>query len=308
MCAVLLEDLFDSLKRSMIMFQRILVPLDGSARAERALPVAARLAQTSGGSIVLLQVVNQAGEKGETERASATGYLNTVATSEDLAGIKTHIEVIAGKPDQSILESAKVHNVDLIVICTHGRTGFQRWAQGSVTHTLAHETTIPLLVLHERESETSRLSAKAAHALCGLVALDGSALAEEALLPAAHLVAALAPGRGALYLTLVVTDIGDEAQKQAKAYQAAVEERVQERLNGLDLSIRWFLPRDADVAGELLDIARGSEGSGGCDFIAMSTHGRGGLERWMMGSITEHMLNATKLPMLIVRPQNVATK
>ena len=38
------------------------------------------------------------------------------------------------------------------------------------------------------------------------------------------------------------------------------------------------------------------------------THGRGGLERWMMGSVTEHVLNATKLPVLIVRPQNVATK
>ena len=87
-----------------------------------------------------------------------------------------------------------------------------------------------------------------------------------------------------------------------------MEGRVQERLKDLNLSIRWFFPRDADVAGELLEIAQGGQGSGGCDFIAMSTHGRGGLERLMMGSVTEHVLNATKLPMLLVRPQHVATK
>ena len=63
-----------------------------------------------------------------------------------------------------------------------------------------------------------------------------------------------------------------------------------------------------DVAGELLDIARGGQGSGGCDFIAMATHGRSGLEGFMMGSVTEHVLNKTTLPMLLVRPQQVATR
>ena len=144
------------------MFQRILVPLDGSTRAEQALPVAARLAQASGGSLVLLQVVS------ETERTQATDYLNTVATSASLAGIKTHSEVQCGVPDQGILKAVQADNVDLIIMCSRGRTGFKRWALGSVSHKLAHETTIPLLVLHESEAEPSLLRTTAAHPLCGL--------------------------------------------------------------------------------------------------------------------------------------------
>jgi len=50
--------------------------------------------------------------------------------------------------------------------------------------------------------------------------------------------------------------------------------------------------------------AEGSGAFGGCDVIAMATHGRGGLQRWAMGSVTERVLQGTKLPLLIVRAQN----
>ncbi len=58
----------------------------------------------------------------------------------------------------------------------------------------------------------------------------------------------------------------------------------------------------SDVASALLGVAE-QAGPGGCDLIAISTHGRDGLERWVMGSVTERLLNTTRLPMLIVRPQ-----
>src|SRR5579872_2574174 len=96
----------DDLKRSVTMFQRILVPLDGSPRAEQALPVAARLAQAAGGTVVLLQVVcpplDYAGgmaqtsmlteQEIETELATSTSYLATIAHSAPLAGINCTTE------------------------------------------------------------------------------------------------------------------------------------------------------------------------------------------------------------------------
>jgi nucleotide-binding universal stress UspA family protein len=148
--------------------------------------------------------------------------------------------------------------------------------------------------------------------MCGVVALDGSPFAETALMPAANLIAGLAaPNEGTLHLAHVITQIGDEALQNAKVYIAGVTEQLQQKLKDFNLSITWSLLRDKDIAGAIVDLTEheDKEQAGqahSCDLIAMSTHGRGGLERLMMGSVTERVLHSTKLPMLIVRPQRTA--
>src|SRR5436305_9901501 len=123
------------------MFQRILVPLDGSARAERALPVAARIARTSGSSVTLLRVATTPIEFGpylgqsvllrevvNADIAHVLGYLANVAQVDDLKGIETRIAVFSGLEVATILETAKDQHVDLIVMTSHGDTGLKRWA------------------------------------------------------------------------------------------------------------------------------------------------------------------------------------
>jgi len=81
----------------------------------------------------------------ETELDNVDNYLKTVATSEALAGISIKTEAMFGQPLQDVLSVAESRKVDLIVICSHGRTGLMRWALGSV----AHQSTVPLLVIRE---------------------------------------------------------------------------------------------------------------------------------------------------------------
>ena len=309
------------------MFKRILVPLDGSTRAEQALPVAARLARASHSSIILMRVANFPMDYGggytqapllteqviETELDNLDDYLREVATSETLAGMSIKTEAMFGQPLQDILSVVESRRVDLIVICSHGRTGLQRWALGSVAQALAHQSPVPLLVLREGGQVAAISSGERTHPICGLVALDGSPFAETALIPAANLVAGLAaPNEGILHVAHVITHIGDEAQQNAKTYISGVTEQLQQKLKGLNLSITWSLLRDKDIAGTIVDTAEhggvktATEQIRGCDLLAMSTHGRGGLERLMMGSVTERVLHSTKLPMLIVRPQRTA--
>jgi nucleotide-binding universal stress UspA family protein len=315
------------MKGGIAMFKQILVPLDGSTRAEQALPVAARLARASSGSMVLLRVANFPLDYGggytqtpilteqviETELDNVDAYLKEIATSEALAGMSIKTEAMFGQPLQDILAVVESRRVDLIVICSHGRTGLKRWALGSIAQGLAHQSPVPLLVLREGGQVSAISSGAITHPVCALVALDGSPFAETAILPAANLVAALAaPNQGVLHLAHVVTHIGDEAQQSAKKYIAGVTEQLQQKLKNLNLSIAWSLLHDKDIAGAIVDLTEHGEGMtkaeqlNGCDFIAMSTHGRGGLERLMMGSVTERVLHATKLPMLIVRPQRTA--
>lgn len=309
------------------MFQHILVPLDGSLRAEQAVPVAARIARATGGSVLLLEVVSMpidysggmapgalmARKQIESDMATASDYLKEIAASPLLAGIETNTKVAFGSPALYIIGAAEVS--DQVVLCSHGRTGFTRWALGSVAHTLVHQSTAPILVLRQSEAPSPLLNRETGRPLRALVPLDGSPLAETALRPAAHLIAALAaPAGAALHLVQVVkvspaaaqegmaSAQNEDALRHAKTYLASPVERLQASEKDLKLSIT-----SAAVMGEdVVDALRGpaeQEGLGTCDLIAISTHGRAGLQRWRMGSVTERLLDTTKLPMLIVRPR-----
>src|SRR5947209_10049124 len=118
------------------MFQRIFVPLDGSKRAEHAIPVAARLARASGGSVTLLRVVTAPIELAwsameapvfmqevlDMDMARAEEYLAQVAVSPLLKGIDIHVEAVPGLPAPVILSAAQSAHSDLIVLCSHGDT------------------------------------------------------------------------------------------------------------------------------------------------------------------------------------------
>jgi nucleotide-binding universal stress UspA family protein len=315
------------------MFAHILVPLDGSAPAEEALPVAARIVRASRGSIHLLEVISSPIDFGrendwdpllseqeiETGTTVATDYLRTMVALPVLDRIQVTTEVAPGLPAQYILAAARSGEFDLTVLSSHGRTGFTRWVLGSVAHTLAHESTVPTLVLHENETASLLAHPDAARPLRALVPLDGSPLAETALAPAAHLLASLA-AQSELHLTHVVkplqtsaeegveSSLNAEVKARARTYLTQVTERWQARATELGISISCSVALEADVASALLRQAepgeqgQGTAGNRGCDLIAISTHGRHALERWVMGSVTNRLLNATKLPILIVRP------
>jgi len=332
------------------MFQRILVPLDGSDGAERAIPVAARIARASGGSIVFIRVVPPLAEVGtfgagstglhgtiamkpeveasEKELADATSYLAAVTTTyvDELAGIATETDVASGAASPTIFSTAGHEHVDLIVMCSHGETGLKRWVLGSVAQQAVRHSPVPVLVLNEHGVVPP--VPDAARPLRVLVPLDGSELAETALEPAAQLIAALtAPAQGELHLLRVVDlpsaygrmksqayisdGVQEEARKEAEAYVMAVADRLRETTFATGkLNVTSSVAVSTDVAGTIIKLAEQTEGaeSSSCDLIAIATHGRGGLSRLVMGSVTEHLLGSTRLPLLIVRPHEAETK
>src|SRR5919204_166456 len=110
------------------MFQRILVPLDGSHRAERAIPVAARIARASGGTVILVRAISTVVDfwPSDTPQAGLTGvehYLADTRTAIDLEGVATEIMVLSGPAAPAILRAAHSSQADLIVLCSHGYTG-----------------------------------------------------------------------------------------------------------------------------------------------------------------------------------------
>lgn len=323
------------------MFQRMLLPLDGSKRAERAIPLAARIARASGSSLILLRAAGTQIEFGtyirqpsvliqealELDLTRAIDYLARIKMSNELTGIETMVEVRSGGAAQTILDVAQMRHVDLIVMCSHGETGFKRWVLGSVAQQVARHSPLPVLVLRDGGPVPTGSFPDPTHplrAVMGLVALDGSVGAEAALEPAAKLVATLAaPARGILRLTRVVNLPTNERERgshvgidplmkeemlyDAKTYLSDVADRLHYGpVAELRLTIVCSVAAGKDAASALLSVAetgKDAEGAamlGSCDLMAMATHGRGGLQRLALGSVTEHVLGATRRPLLVV--------
>lgn len=322
------------------MLKRTLVPLDGSPLAEKALRVAARIARVTNGTIVLLRVIGVpttytpyvygadmaqdpqiAQDMIDVEQDTAEKYLADIARIDLLAGIQVDSTIIAGSAGVTILDTAKEEVADVIVMSSHGETGFKRFALGSVAQYVSRHSSIPVLVLHGDDSDPSNSSTDSSHSITALVALDGSVLAEAVLEPAAYIVAALTgANKGTLLLSTVankqaesVKHVSEEfMREEAKKYLIAIMERLQgSELGKLNLTIGWAIEESKDVANALIEAAENgkvvesSQEFSKCDLIAIATHGRGGFKRLMTGSVTESILGTTKLPMLIVRPNDV---
>ena len=153
------------------MFANILVPLDGSALGERALPMAQHLARSSATSLHLLQVISLRPElealRGsgsesvtvlemaqdaarrfiEVQTARGKEYLESLAVQLQKAGINVTTVIREGAADENIVEYAKAQEIDLIVMSTHGRSGFKRFFVGSVTDRVIRSGETPVLVL-----------------------------------------------------------------------------------------------------------------------------------------------------------------
>jgi nucleotide-binding universal stress UspA family protein len=319
------------------MFQRILVPLDGSLLAERALPVAAHMARATGASLTLLRAFVGLEDltwqvKGmpvnisnvlERERKEATAYLQNIAASSSLQSLDVRLQAVQAHPAQAILSEAQTYGMDAIILSSHGEKGLRRWMMGSVSLKVVRHSHVPVLLLRPQDEETAILAQETTEQICILVPLDGSALAEEALAPAIALCRALPAAKsGSLHLACVVPlfttqalDIDqDEAVKAAQSYLTTVEQRLRQQEEATNLTITSTVILDLDVAHAIVTLAetvKGMEQSKdftGCDLIAMSTHGRGDLAHRMMGSVTERVLDASRLPMLIVHPKEMQVK
>ena len=319
------------------MFQRILVPLDGSSRAERAIPVAARLAHASSGSVILVRVVSKSNPlwpgRGQAtilaqrviqeDVFSADQYLSDIAASPDLQDVSIETVVHVGSTIPAILAVADTSEADLIMLCSHGYTGMTRRIMGSVAQKLARETPVPVLVLREDGPVPGELPPGTTRPLRALVPLDGTAQAKTALEPAAYVIAALAgTAQGALHLMRVVQPVSASieeggmltASDKARRYLSVTADHLREgyvapAITKLNLAVTWSVAIDTYVAGTLVKAAEfvavpeWGEMVGDIDVIALATHGRDGLQRWVTGSVTERILLGTKLPLLIVPTQ-----
>jgi nucleotide-binding universal stress UspA family protein len=209
-------------------------------------------------------------------------YLDYLAERLSRDGADTDASILDGPNVADTLASfADEVDADMVLMVSHGRSGFGRVWLGSVTDELVRHTSLPVLVAREdqpdfRIGEAGNIA----------VVLDGSELAESALGPAAE----LARSTGARITLLYTAGHGDGTT----AYLEEIAGPL--RASGLEVAKHPMYGKASGVG-----IARVATAMG-ADVIAMATRGRGKWKRAFLGSMADEVLRATRLPLLLVRP------
>lgn len=299
------------------MFSKIVVPLDGSPVAEVVLPYARWLAQGLKLPVMLLSAIDLeevarhiATEHGlfldtlddfETRRRNE--YLSLTAKS--FAGVAVDCQVQKAAAAASIVDCAAAEKNSLILMASHGRSGLQRWLLGSVAEKVLRATVNPLLLV--RATDDAPVSG--VKPLNGIIApLDGSNAADQVLSPVAEVTrtldieltlfraynvayASFYEGGGAYAVDL---------QRLSANVETEVQQYLEERravLAKAGVGKISYASKEGLAADAIIHFARNHPDR----LIAMGSHGRSGVQRWVLGSVTETVVRHASNPVLIMR-------
>ncbi len=292
-------------------YRTILVPLDGSALGEMALPIAEGLARKADANLVLVRSVWQpVGRQLDPvqaefeDRQMVKGYLADIAHRLGEGGLLVTGAVPDLPPAQSILHAVEGHGADLVVMSTHGRSGVGRWIFGSVAEAVLARSPVPVWLVRGDRRLSNLFEAVRPRLL---VPLDGSPFGEAALPHAKalarlldatvvllHVLAAPASG-GAVTADPPALPAGPTLADDTAAMNYLVVWAERLRLEGIRVQTTVLSGPTPDTiiqAGQVSNI----------DLIVMGTHGRSGLPRVVLGSVALEVLRRGALPIVLVRP------
>ena len=299
------------------MHSKILIPLDGSKTAEKVLPYARYLAGRFKIPVELLAVLDIAEmathvSAGRTRHldtmiedgtSASTSYLRGIATTFPEGNITCTVE--KDRPEEAIIRKAATDSGILIAMATHGRSGMNRFLLGSVAEKVLRGSANPLLLV--RAKEESKTSDEAAFKSI-VVPLDGSALAESVIPLAAtmaknldlevvlfrayHIPYNAYAGDDGFYAVNyddLLASVRDEAKEYLDKHVAEVKKFGVAKVSALS--------KEGIAGDEIIALGRTTPEA----LIAMCSHGRSGIGRWVLGSVTENVVRHSDAPVLVVR-------
>jgi nucleotide-binding universal stress UspA family protein len=279
------------------MFTKIVVPLDGSAQANAALPLARTFARATGAAVTLVRV------KSETEsRSDVAAELSRIAEELAGAGLKVRSVVRAGEPADEILEELNEQGADLGIMRTHGRSGVGRAVLGSVTERVLKASRVPVVLLRpggRRVSHLRTLTVPVDGSPGGAVALGTAIGISKSTGAALHLVEVVVPIPNYVYSSFAVNGSvyvdpawDAEAQVAARTYVDSLTSRL--RTAGMDASA------DVVIAASVAEAIVKAADERSADLIVMSSQALTGIARAFLGSVADAVVRASHCPVLVI--------
>lgn len=298
------------------MYHRMLIPLDGSPCSEQAAQVGLDLAKRLGTEVCLTYVAFVfSDESPETEAARTEVRLGETllehwAREAQTRHLRVQTQVERGFVPKEILKVTREQHCDLVVMGTHGRSGFERFLLGSVAESVARSSNVPLLLIRphttERRFEPWRRV---------LVAVDGGPSSSDTLRHGTEMARACGASVDVVYvvpdLSIALTVSGnpfviggdyDRLQRDQQAYGEAVlsAARQQVEASGVPLSAAETLSTGM-ASGRIGDVIVEAATARRADLIVMGAHGHGGIDEMLLGSVAERVTRLASVPVLLVR-------
>lgn len=278
---------------------RILVPLDGSGLSEVIVPAAEALARDYKAEVLLLRALSREGLADEevAAREEAERYLSGMAEAMSARGLpRVSWRLWYGEPDQAIVNAAAREGVGLVTMSTHGRGGLSRLVLGSVAESVVRKAPVPVLLIRGSLVWVRGRVGKI------LVPLDGSGRSE-AVLPVVERLAG--PFDFTVELLHVVEPPPAAALPEISSRLAemlslryAEGEAYLEKVAG-PLEARGLRVSPTVREGPAVEVIQEQARGAAVGLIAMSTHGRSGLGRLLLGSVAERVLRTAEVPVLL---------
>jgi nucleotide-binding universal stress UspA family protein len=297
----------------MLQFKRVLCPVDFSPISRRALDHAAEVARWYEAELTVLHVVPllptvfgfPSPVALPAEPAASEAVLRELASFAERAATaarRAATVVREGSPAIEILHYAAEHDTDLLVLGTHGRSGFERFMIGSVAEKVLRKASCPVLTVPPR-AESAPETPVFRRIVCGM---DFSPAANAAL---GHALSLAQEANARLTLLHVVDWMGERdlsryPQFDADAYRRRVTGEARARLEALvPAGVSDWCEVDARVAcgkpyAEILRVAEAEQ----AELVVLGVHGSGTIDRMLFGSTTTHVVRAALCPVLTVRP------
>ena len=294
------------------MYDKILVPLDGSELAEVSLPYAEELSARLGSHITLIYLSRSEKDPSFSRRKeyldkvldSTKGEMNKLLEKPE-EETKIESAVLVGHAAEEIVKYADKENMGLIVIATHGRSGIKQWAMGSVASKIITATRRPVMLIRAKEASPDIRSKGTINKL--LLPLDGSK-ESESILPHALQIASNFKSEVIMFQAISLAyptytadafayvTYSDQQMDAMKAsaldYLAKTGAIFEEKGINTAYEVRF-----GSTADEVINYADEI----GADFVAMTTHGRSGIGRWLFGSTTVRVMKGGNTNLLLVR-------
>ena len=282
------------------MFDNILVPTDGSECAEAAVGYAEDLATRTDARIHVLCVADsrtlEHAPQHDRFKEERTEIAEQTCNELSESGVSTEQAVRTDIPHKAIREYATEEDIDLIVMGTHGRTGVERFLLGSVTEKVVRLSDVPVLTVTAREDGEVTYPYSDI-----LVPTDGSKGAEAAIPPAVE-IATTYDAR--IHPLSVVDTMGMGVELSTGEILKALENSAQSAVDTVEEQATQASVSTVETAiehGTPSRRIRSYIDDHDIDLVVMGTHGRSGIERYLLGSVAEKIVRTSTAPVLTVR-------
>jgi nucleotide-binding universal stress UspA family protein len=275
------------------MYGDVLIATDGSDIARTAVEQGLAVARTVGATVHVVSVVERKDADGEVDAETRTRHREIVERTEADAvdgGLSVVTSVRTGQPSRELLAYADEHDIELIVLGTHGRTGVRRWLMGSVATAVVREARCPVLTVNASAEAVSREIDDI------LIATDGRPGVEAAVEQGLGLAETYGATVHAVY---VVNDVHSHMSMVLEAFEevgerstSKISERAAKRGLNAERSIERGIPHR-----EIVSYADDHD----VDLVVVGTESRVGLDRLVAGSVSQRVIGTATVPILSVR-------